>query len=204
MFDLQREKDDLRESYGDEFGQRCLLARRLIQRGVRFVEVAHNMNFVNGTGWDTHNQNFDAMKTKCPPLDQALAALLADLEARGLLEETLVVLATELGRTPKIVTERMGRNHYPKAFTCLLAGGGVGDGDERRAGLAPPVHARAPRSGKAAGGDGYGRNAGLLDGDHVVGKPRRATPSMGRRPDHGVDLGGDPGGFLVVDVIPAA
>ena len=98
-----------------------MLARRLVEHKVRFVEVVLG-------GWDTHNQNFEAMEDKCPPLDQALSALLADLQSRGLLEETLVVLATEFGRTPKIVTERKGRNHYPKAFTCLLAGGGIQGG----------------------------------------------------------------------------
>jgi len=68
------------------------------------------------------------MEDKCPPLDRSISTLLADLEARGLLEETLVVVATEFGRSPDIVSERMGRNHYPKAFTCLLAGGGVRGG----------------------------------------------------------------------------
>jgi len=123
-FDLSKEDDRVRDAYGrDTFGQGCLLARRLVEHGVRFVEVTSG-------GWDTHNQNFEAMETKCPPLDRALASLLADLESRGMLEETMVVLATEFGRTPKIVTERMGRNHYPKAFSCLLAGGGVRGGQK--------------------------------------------------------------------------
>ncbi|MEM7202863.1 MAG: DUF1501 domain-containing protein [Planctomycetota bacterium] len=121
-FDLAKEPDWIRDAYGrDEFGQGCLLARRLIEHDVRFVEV------VSG-GWDTHNDNFDELDEKAPQLDRSLAALLADLEARGLLEDTLVVLATEFGRTPDIVTERMGRNHFPKAFTCLLAGAGVRGG----------------------------------------------------------------------------
>lgn len=121
-FDVAREPDQLKQAYGDnQFAQGCLLARRLVEHKVRYVEV------VSG-GWDTHNENFDAMEDKCPPLDQAVAALLADLEARGLLEETLVVLATEFGRTPRIVASRNGRNHYPKAFTCLLAGGGIKGG----------------------------------------------------------------------------
>ena len=121
-FSLDAEPTALRDAYGrDEFGQGCLLARRLIEHGVRFVEVVSN-------GWDTHNDNFDAMDGKCPPLDRTLATLLADLEARGLLEETLVVLATEFGRTPDVTAGRNGRNHYPKAFTCLLAGGGIRGG----------------------------------------------------------------------------
>ena len=120
-FDIAEEPDWLRDTYGrDRFGQGCLLARRLIEHDVRFVEV------VSG-GWDTHNDNFDALEEKCPELDRALSSLLADLDARGLLEETLVVVSTEFGRTPE-VTDRNGRNHYPKAFTCLLAGGGIRGG----------------------------------------------------------------------------
>ncbi len=121
-FDINQEPPSLREAYGDDpFGQGCLLARRLVEHGVRYVEVG------NG-GWDTHNENFDAMADKCPPLDRTLATLLADLESRGLLEETLVVLATEFGRTPTIVAGRNGRNHYPQAFTCWMTGGGVRGG----------------------------------------------------------------------------
>lgn len=121
-FDLADEPESLRAAYGPErLGQGCLLARRLVERGVRFVEVVHG-------GWDTHSDNFDRMEELCPPLDRALSTLLADLSVRGLLEETLVVVATEFGRTPKIVPERRGRNHYPNAFSCLLAGGGVRGG----------------------------------------------------------------------------
>ena len=121
-FDLSKEPKALREAYGeDRFGQGVLLARRLVEHGVRYVEVTSG-------GWDTHNQNFDAMNTRVPPLDRTLAALLADLDSRGLLETTLVVLTTEFGRTPKIVTERSGRNHYPKAFSAMLAGGGIRGG----------------------------------------------------------------------------
>ncbi len=121
-FDVTSEPDEIREAYGmDKFGQGCLLARRLVEHGVRFVEV------VSG-GWDTHDQNFDAMEDKCPPLDRALASLLTDLEVRGMLDETLVVFATEFGRTPTIVEGRNGRNHFPKAFTTWLAGGGIRGG----------------------------------------------------------------------------
>jgi uncharacterized protein (DUF1501 family) len=121
-FDLRKEPEKLRQAYGTgSFGQGCLLARRLIENNVRFVEVEHG-------GWDTHNENFESMEEKLPAIDQALSALLSDLDSRGLLDETLVVLTTEFGRTPKIVTERMGRNHYPKAFSGLLAGGGVQGG----------------------------------------------------------------------------
>jgi len=123
-FDLRKEPDSMRQAYGtSSFGQGCLLARRLIENKVRFVEVEHG-------GWDTHNENFEAMEDKLPVIDQALSALLSDLDSRGLLDETLVVLTTEFGRTPKIVTERMGRNHYPKAFSGLMAGGGVRGGQK--------------------------------------------------------------------------
>ncbi|MEZ5964498.1 MAG: DUF1501 domain-containing protein [Planctomycetota bacterium] len=121
-FDLGLETGDMRAAYGDDdFGQGCLLARRLVEHGVRYVEVVSN-------GWDTHNQNFDTLSEKCPPVDRALAALLADLDARGLLAETLVVVATEFGRSPDITKDNNGRNHYPKAFSALLAGGGVRGG----------------------------------------------------------------------------
>lgn len=120
-FDLSQESEQNRVAYGKErFGQGVLLARRLVERGVRFVEVEYG-------GFDWHSDNFNQMEEKIPVLDQALGALLADLSARGLLESTLVVVATEFGRSPNI-TNDAGRNHYPKAFSCLLAGGGVRGG----------------------------------------------------------------------------
>ena len=119
-FDLNQENDEMRDRYGrNRFGQACLLARRLVENGVRFIEV-------NDGGWDTHGNNFERVAEKGAVLDQALGALLADLEASGLLDTTMVVLATEFGRTPKIHPERdNGRNHYPQAFSCLLAGAGI-------------------------------------------------------------------------------
>ena len=122
-FDLTKEKQQLRQRYGDNpFGQGCLLARRLVENGVRFIEV-------NNGGWDTHNDNFTRVAENCESLDQGLASLLADLNEKGMLEETLVVLATEFGRTPTIQSDRdNGRNHYPQAFSCLLAGGGIKGG----------------------------------------------------------------------------
>ena len=123
VFDLTQEKDEVRDRYGrGKFGQGCLLARRLVENGVKYIEVD------NG-GWDSHGNNFRQVEAKGAALDQALSALLADLEASGLLKTTLVVVATEFGRSPKIYAEREnGRNHYPQAFTCLLAGGGIKGG----------------------------------------------------------------------------
>ncbi len=122
VFDLTKETAETRQAYGmDAFGQGVLLARRLVEHKVRCVEVQLG-------GWDTHNENFEAMEKKLPVLDAALGTLLSDLESRGLLQETLVVLATEFGRTPEIKEEREGRDHYPKAFSCLLAGGGIKGG----------------------------------------------------------------------------
>jgi uncharacterized protein (DUF1501 family) len=122
-FDLTKESDEMRDRYGrNRFGQGCLLARRLVQNGVRFIEV-------DDGGWDTHGNNFERVGEKGAVLDQALGALLADLESSGLIESTLIVLATEFGRTPKIFAERdNGRNHYPQAFSCLLAGAGIKGG----------------------------------------------------------------------------
>lgn len=120
-FDLNKESKEIRDEYGDNsFGQGCLLARRLIENDVRFVEVSLG-------GWDTHNNNFDSVSRRAGTLDQAMATLISDLERRGLLEETLVVLATEFGRTPRI-NQNDGRDHFPKAFSGVLAGGGVKGG----------------------------------------------------------------------------
>lgn len=127
VFDLASEKPLLRDEYGGEFGQRCLLARRLVQSGVRFVEVSHNLNFVNGTGWDTHNQGQLQQHVLIEELDRALAALVLDLERQRLLEKTLVVVATEFGR-PAQFDGGGGRGHHAAAFSIVLAGGGLKTG----------------------------------------------------------------------------
>ena len=127
VFELDREPSSLRTAYGGEFGQRCLLARRLVEAGVRFIEVAHNLNFVNGTGWDTHNQGQLRQHGLIRELDHALSALLDDLERLGRLDSTLVVVATEFGR-PAAFDSGGGRGHQSTAFSALLAGGGLRTG----------------------------------------------------------------------------
>lgn len=124
VFDLQQERAELRESYGGEFGQRCLLARRLCQRGVRFVEVSHNLNFLNGTGWDVHNAGIQQQHELIRELDRALSGLIDDLESCSMLDRTLIVVTTEFGRPPEF-DGGGGRGHQGQAFTCVLAGGGL-------------------------------------------------------------------------------
>lgn len=121
-FDLTKEPESLRQEYGvNNFGQGCLLARRLVESGVRYVEVHLG-------GWDMHNDIFGAMENRGKELDDGLATLLMDLHRRGMLNDTLVVLATEFGRTPRINQGRAGRDHHPTAFSALLAGGGIKEG----------------------------------------------------------------------------
>jgi uncharacterized protein (DUF1501 family) len=120
-FDLSGEKDSLRDRYGRGlFGQGCLLARRLVERGVPFVEVTLG-------GWDTHADNFEQVRSLCGVLDPAWATLLEDLDDRGLLDSTLVVWMGEFGRTPGI-NPRNGRDHYPAAWSVVLGGGGIEGG----------------------------------------------------------------------------
>ena len=122
-FNIESETAATKELYGpSRFAQGCLLARRLVEHGVRFVEVTLG-------GWDTHFDNFTAVEARCAEFDQAYAALIGDLASRGLLEKTLVVVGTEVGRTPEIQEQnRAGRDHHPGAFSCVLAGGGVKGG----------------------------------------------------------------------------
>ncbi|HWB00069.1 MAG TPA: DUF1501 domain-containing protein [Pirellulales bacterium] len=121
-FDLASEKDELRDKYGrTRFGQSCLLARRLIESGVRFVTVSDG-------GWDTHTNNFTSLKDKkMPYLDQGLSQMLVDLDQRGMLDDTLVVWLTDFGRTPKI-NGASGRDHWATAGFALMAGAGVPGG----------------------------------------------------------------------------
>jgi len=116
-FDLSGESEKQRAAYGDNsFGQGCLLARRLVESGVRFVEVKHD-------GWDHHKALADEMADVAPVFDQAFATLIADLEQRGILDSTLVVVATEFGRKPDYKGD--GRSHHPVCFSTALAGGGA-------------------------------------------------------------------------------
>ena len=127
LFKLEQEADSLREAYGGEFGQRLLLARRLVDGGVRFIEVSHNLGFINGTGWDTHNEGQLKQHLLIEELDKGLAALVTDLESRNLLDKTLIVVGTEFGR-PASFDGGGGRGHHSKCFSMVLAGGGLRTG----------------------------------------------------------------------------
>ncbi len=129
--DLGREPPPLRESYGMTlFGQAALTARRLVEAGSRFVTVFWDEYGVAGSGWDTHWDHFNRMKNELTPgLDRALYGLISDLDARGLLDETLVLCMSEHGRTPKLSKNKGGgRDHWSRAYSVLLAGGGVARG----------------------------------------------------------------------------
>ena len=173
VFKLDEERADLRAQYGGEFGQRCLLARRLVERGVRFIEVSHNLNFLNGSGWDVHNTGIVNQHELIRELDSALSALLLDLESRRLLDKTLILVSSEFGRPPEFDSGG-GRGHQGKTFTCVLAGGGLqhcgayGETDELSKTIAsdpvsvPDLFATV----HAALGIDYTRN--LYDGDRPV------------------------------------
>ncbi|MBQ7952507.1 MAG: DUF1501 domain-containing protein [Alistipes sp.] len=125
IFNLSTEPDSVRARYGkSRLGQSCLVARRLVEAGVPFVNV-------RTTGWDTHKKHFQKMNTMLPDLDRALSALLADLDARGLLDSTIVLCGGEFGRSPKVLWEAPwngGRAHFGAAFSYLVAGGGFHGG----------------------------------------------------------------------------
>src|SRR5207249_213348 len=141
-FRLESEPASLRERYGlTKFGQSCLLARRLVEAGTRFVQVNwpaasdQEPTFDANGSWDTHRRNFPILREgRCPVFDRSASALLEDLAARGLLASTLVVAIGEFGRSPKIgspTTDNVGpggRDHWPECYSCLIAGGGVRGG----------------------------------------------------------------------------
>jgi hypothetical protein len=125
-FDINREKDEVRDAYGrNSFGQRALLARRLVEAGVPFITIYDG-------GWDHHSDLFGALSTRLPSWDQTVAALINDLDQRGLLDSTLVLALGEFGRTPKISTlagqAKAGRDHWANAMSVLMAGGGTPGG----------------------------------------------------------------------------
>ncbi len=129
LMDLSGEDDATMKSYGvgaddpGSFAKNCLLARRLAERGVRFIQVYH-------AGWDHHSQVENGVRGQCKQTDQACAALIKDLKRRGMLEDTLVVWGGEFGRTPMVeasgaLGRSLGRDHHPQAFTMWMAGGGI-------------------------------------------------------------------------------
>jgi hypothetical protein len=123
-FDLSEEPDDVRKRYGRGlFGQGCLLARRLVERGVPFVEVALG----DGLGWDTHADNFDKVEELSGQLDAGWATLMRELDERGLLDSTTILWMGEFGRTP-VINPMAGRDHFPAAWSCVFAGGGINGG----------------------------------------------------------------------------
>jgi hypothetical protein len=125
VFDLSQEKAELRDRYGrNTFGQSCLAARRLVERGVPYITI-------NYKGWDTHKEHFQAMRRQLPEMDKGMAMLLQDLSDRGLLDSTIVWWSGEFGRTPKIQWEEPwngGRGHWGKVFSAVVAGGGFKGG----------------------------------------------------------------------------
>jgi len=125
VFDLSQEKDDVRERYGrTTFGQSCLMARRLVERGVPYITINYN-------GWDMHKQLFQTVRRKLPEMDKGMASLLQDLSDRGLLDSSIVWWSGEFGRTPRVQWEppwNGGRGHYGKVFCAVLAGGGFKGG----------------------------------------------------------------------------
>ena len=125
VFDLSEEKEELRLRYGrNTFGQSCLAARRLIEKGVKFVTI-------NYFGWDTHKDHFQVMRRKLPELDKGMSTLIADLADRGLLDSTIVWCGGEFGRTPQVDWESPwngGRHHFGTVFSAVVAGGGFKGG----------------------------------------------------------------------------
>ena len=122
--DLSREPNSIRKLYGEGFGEMCLTARRLVERGVRMVQIYHGCN---GQGWDTHKDSHNQHMSLIQRIDQGCAALLTDLKSRGLLDDTLVIWSGEFGRTPTTEGEA-GRDHSPYGFSMWMAGGGVKGG----------------------------------------------------------------------------
>lgn len=179
VFDLGQESAAVRERYGrNTFGQSCLLARRLVERGVPYITI-------NYKGWDTHKQHFQIMRRKLPEFDRGLATLLADLADRGLLDQTVVWAGGEFGRTPRVMWEAPwngGRGHYGKVFSALVAGGGfrggqvVGASDARGEEVVGPAVHPAELIASIYGQLGIDPDARL---PHPEGLDVRAVPPLG-------------------------
>jgi uncharacterized protein (DUF1501 family) len=172
-FDLEKETSKLRARFGmNAFGQSCLLARRLVERGARFVQVNFS-RFVTqpGYGWDTHKDGRDTLKDHLlPKLNAGLAALLTDVAERGLHEETLVVAAGEFGRTPKVKADG-GRDHWPGCYSILLAGGGVHGG---------LVYGKSDKTGAQPAADPVEARQVLVTILTLLGVPTVVTDLQGR------------------------
>ncbi len=160
LFDLEQEPAKVRDRYGrTEFGQHCLLARRLIEAGVPMVKVARGF-------WDSHHDNFESHRELTPDFDHVLSVLLNDLEERRLLEQTLIVVLSEFGRTP-VINKDVGRDHYAAAWSCVLAGHGVQGG---------VVHGKTDADGKTvAEGEVSCRRP---HGDHLPGRGNRSQQTL--------------------------
>jgi Protein of unknown function (DUF1501) len=184
-FNLEEEPSRIRDAYGrNQFGQGCLLARRLVERGVPFVEVTLGGFANNNLGWDTHQQNFTGVQQLSQILDPAWATLMEDLQARGLLDSTLIVWMGEFGRTPRI-TPQQGRDHFPNAWTTVLAGGGINGGQ---------VHGRTSADGTTVEDT---RPTSVPDFIATIAKalgidPTRQNMSNVGRPIRFADLGAQP------------
>ena len=180
-FNINAEPAKLRDEYGrNAAGQRLLLARRLVEAGVRFVTLTYG-------GWDMHSNIRNAMRGQMPPFDQAFARLIRDLETRGLLDSTLVIVTSEFGRTPKINPEG-GRDHWPGVFSVVLAGGGVKRGY---------VHGRSDATAsspeeKRVGPEDFARTLFMLTGI----QPDKELMAPGDRP-----LSIQEGGRLIHDIL---
>jgi len=172
-FDVEHEDGRLRDRYGkNAFGQSCLLARRLVERGARFVQV-NFARFVtqNGYGWDIHDRGRVTLQDHLlPKLNAGLGALLSDLADRGLLDETLVVAMGEFGRTPRVKRDG-GRDHWPGCYSLLLAGGGVHGG---------LVHGRSDRDGAQPADEPVEARQILVSLMELVGIPTVQTDVQGR------------------------
>lgn len=184
VFQLSREPDALRERYGrNTFGQSCLAACRLVERGAKYVTINYN-------GWDTHKAHFQAMNRKLPELDRGLATLLQDLSDRGLLDSTIVWCGGEFGRTPRIQWEAPwngGRGHYGKVFSTLVAGGGFRGGHVVGA---SDAHGEEVAERPVYPWDLTGSIYGLLGIDPDGVFPRYGDASVRLTPQSGVPTGG--------------